>query len=207
MQSLDIRPLKQRLRNEIKDWRRSLPPEKKASADQRITQRLLRLKEYQACKLLLTYVSLPIEVDTLALIQQAQIDGKQVAVPRCVEGTRQMEFYLIQGLEDLAPQMFGVLEPVRERCERLERFEESLCVVPALAYDHAGYRLGYGAGYYDRFLSGYQGKVVGITYQKNLCRHLWHGRFDVPVELVVTEKRILVSRAGVLRHKRQEKRK
>ncbi len=192
MQGIDIRPLKKRLREEVKGWRRGLPAEKKAEADADIRERFLRLREYEECRALLCYVSLPIEVDTIALIGRALQDGKIVAVPRCVPGTREMEFYRIRSLEDLAPQAFGVLEPVPERCELFLDWEGSACVVPALAYDLSGYRLGYGAGYYDRFLSKYPGKKIGLTYEKNLLKHLWHGRYDVAVDIVVHEQALCI---------------
>ena len=162
MQGIDIRPLKMRLRGEIKAWRRALEPGWKAAADEKICARVLALREYAACSTLLTYVSLPIEVDTLCLISRAFADGKKVAAPRCVEGTHEMEFYEISSMDDLARQTFGVLEPVRERCRLLTDFSGSVCLVPALAYDRAGYRLGYGAGYYDRFLSVYPGPKIGF---------------------------------------------
>lgn len=192
MQGIDIRPLKQRLRGEIKAWRRGMPPQQKAADDCAILQKLVALREYRECHTVLTYVSLPIEIDTLALIARALEDGKRVAVPRCVENTKRMEFYYISGMESLAPQTFGVLEPVRERCELLQVHEGSICIVPALAYDRAGYRLGYGAGYYDRFLSAYAAPKIGVTYTQNLRKKLWHGRFDVPVDLIVTEKKLFV---------------
>lgn len=199
MQGIDIRPLKQRMRNEIKDWRRSMSAEEKAACDSKILDRLLSLREYQACRMVLTYVSLPIEVDTLHLIARALADGKRVGVPRCVEDSRLMEFYLIKSLDQLVPRTFGVLEPMKEQCELVRDFEESVCIVPALAYDRAGYRLGYGAGYYDRFLSGYPGTKIGIVYAQNLRKRLWSGRYDVPVDLVITEKRLWNSAAAFKR--------
>lgn len=188
MPSVDIRPLKRRMREEIKAWRRAMSPQRKSRADKSILSRLTRLREYQGAQTVLTYVSLPIEVDTFGLIQKALEDGKRVAVPRCVEGTRLMEFYLIHGVEDLEPGTFGVLEPNPKRCTQLRDFRGSLCIVPALAYDRSGYRLGYGAGYYDRFLSSYSGQMVGIVYERNLRWKLWRGHYDVPVKLVVTER-------------------
>ena len=168
-----------------------MTPEKKQAADARILRRVTGLHESASCGTVLTYVSKPIEVDTIALIERALADGKRVAAPRCVEGRREMEFFLIHSLEDLAAQTFGVLEPVRERCVLLEDFEGSICIVPALAYDRRGYRLGYGAGYYDRFLSQYTGPKIGVIYAHNLRPRLWHGRYDVPVDLIVTESRLL----------------
>ncbi len=190
MRGIDIRPLKQRMRDEIKDWRRSMSAETKAAYDSKILEKLLSVREYQACKIVLTYVSLPIEVDTLRLILRALADGKRVAVPRCVDDSRLMEFYFIESLDQLVPRTFGVLEPIKERCELVRDFQDSICIVPALAYDRAGYRLGYGAGYYDRFLSGYPGVKIGIVYARNLRRRLWSGRYDIPVDLILTERRL-----------------
>ena len=98
MQRVDIRPLKQKLRAEIKEWRRAMPDEQKKRADRKIRERLVRLREYARCHTLLAYVSLPIEVDTLGLIERALADGKRVAVPRCIEGSHEMEFYYITGM-------------------------------------------------------------------------------------------------------------
>ena len=206
MQRVDIRPLKQKLRAEIKEWRRAMPDGQKKRADRKIRERLVRLREYARCHTLLAYVSLPIEVDTLGLIERALADGKRVAVPRCIEGSHEMEFYYITGMEDLAPQTCGVLEPVPGRCELVTRYDGSICIVPALAYDRSGFRLGYGAGYYDRFLSRYPHPKIGIPYAHNLCKGLWHGRYDVAVDLVVTESRLCVCAAQPQRTKSKRSR-
>ena len=155
--------------------------------DRQIIDRICSLYQYREAQLLLCYVSKPIEVDTIPLIRRALADGKQVACPRCVEGTRQMEFYRIRSLDDLEKRTFGVLEPKVPGCEKLTDFSGSLCIVPALMYDLKGYRLGYGGGYYDRFLSGYDGYKIGITYRRNILRFLHYGRYDIPVDMIVTE--------------------
>ena len=92
-----------------------------------------QLKQYQACQTLLTFVSTDIEVDTRGLIGQALRDGKRVAVPYCVDGTRQMDFYYIQSMKDLAPRTFGVLEPLVERCQKWSDDQNSICPV---SYTH-----------------------------------------------------------------------
>ncbi len=184
----DIRPLKMQLREQYKTLRREMPPREKARCDRRIAERVASLWQYKRCRLLLTYVSTDIEVDTAAIIQRALADGKTVAVPRCVPGTRRMEFYRIDGMEELEKGSFGVLEPrpVRERL--ITDFRTGLCIVPALSYDWSGYRLGYGKGYYDRFLSRFGGDMIGICYSSCVRRVLPHGKYDRPVSLLVTER-------------------
>ncbi len=184
----DIRPIKTAMREHFKDIRRSMPPEHKLQLDRSIAHRVAALWQYKRCRQLLVYVSTPIEVDTHAIIRRALADGKQVAVPRCVPGTRNMEFYAIRGLEDCEPGTFGVLEPLPERCELVENFSDSLCLVPALCYDWKGFRLGYGKGYYDRFLDGYEGFLAGICYSACVRPKIPHGRYDRPVDLLVTER-------------------
>ena len=164
-----------------------MPQEIKEQKDAAIAAQVRRLWQYQRNSVLLIYVSTSIEVDTFRIIHQALADGKRVAVPRCVPDTRNMEFYYIDSTDELAPGMFGVLEP-QPNPERLYKESEGgLCIVPAFSYDWRGYRLGYGKGYYDRFLSRFEGNMVGICYSECVQRSLPHGRFDRPVELLVTE--------------------
>ena len=185
----DIRPEKNRLREEMKAFRRALTTEAKEKKDSAIRRNIQKMKEYQNCDTLITFVSTPIEVDTHQLILRALDDGKKVAVPYCVPGTRQMEFYCIRSLDDLSPRTFGVLEPDPASCEKLGETKNSLCIVPGLAFDRQGYRLGYGKGYYDRFLSRYDGFKVGVVYEGCFLTALPHGYYDVAVDLLITEKR------------------
>ena len=175
------------LRERYKALRREMSPEEKNAADRAVLKNVQRLWQYGKADTLLCYVSTDIEVDTQTLIRQALVQGKRVAVPRCVPHTRDMEFYYIARLEELSPGCFGVLEPTPDP-ERLWRPEgESLCLVPALCYDLAGYRLGYGKGYYDRFLAQFEGFVAGICYSSCVQRRLPHGRYDRPAEVLVTD--------------------
>ena len=100
-----------------------------------------------------------------------------------------MDFYFIKSPDDLEPGSFGVLEPAPEKCVKAYAFETALCIIPGLAFDMHGYRLGYGKGYYDRFLSAHPRLVkMGICYCSCTCNELIHGRFDVSADLLVTEK-------------------
>lgn len=183
----DIRPIKSELRQKYRSLRQSMPQEIKAQKDEAIAAQVRRLWQYQRNSVLLIYVSTAIEVDTFGIIKQAIEDGKRVAVPRCVPDTRNMEFYYIHSTDELKPGMFGVLEPDANEEYLYKESDGGLCIVPAFSYDWRGYRLGYGKGYYDRFLSRFEGSMVGICYSECVQRSLPHGRFDRPVELLVTE--------------------
>ena len=183
----DIRPIKMELRHKYRSLRQAMPPEIKAQKDEAIATQVRRLWQYQRNSVLLIYVSTSIEVDTFRIIRQAIEDGKRVAVPRCVPDTRNMEFYYIRSTDELKPGTFGVLEPEANPENLYKESEGGLCIVPAFSYDWRGFRLGYGKGYYDRFLSRFEGNMVGICYSECVQRSLPHGRFDRPVELLVTE--------------------
>ena len=184
----NIKAIKIQLRSQMKKQRANLEPAKKQELDRRIRERLFSLWQDKSCKQLLVYVSKEIEVDTLKLIEAALRDGKRVAVPRCITQDTQMEFYYIRSMQDLEKGTFGVWEPIPAKCEKVEDFRHALCIVPGLSFDAQGYRLGYGKGYYDRFLNGFDGVTAGICYSMCVKWELPHGYFDKPVDLLVTDR-------------------
>ena len=184
----DIRVVKNNLRNKFKSLRRNMPPKQKHRMDVEIQSRFLSLRQYHQNDILFTYVSKDIEVDTMAIIAAARANQKKVAVPRCIPGEIDMDFFFIQGEEDLEPGMFGVLEPVPGRCDKVTDFSRGLCIVPGLSFDAEGFRLGYGKGYYDRFLAKFQGTTVGLCYSNCTQWRLPHGRYDRPVDLLITDR-------------------
>lgn len=184
----DIRPEKNALRAQSLDWRKQLSRGEKQRMDFKIQNKFLTLWKFREVTTLLVYCSKPLEVDTAIIIDRALAMGKTVAAPRCVPGTRDMEFYIIKSRADLLPGAFGVMEPDTEKCSLLRDYTSSACIVPALMYDTEGYRLGYGKGYYDRFLSGYNGACIGLGYSTLIKDNLPHGKFDRKVDIIVTEK-------------------
>jgi len=185
----DIREYKKELRCNAKKLRTDMSADTKSEKDRKIFERVVSSEVYKSADIVLTYVSTPIEVDTKAIISKAFEDKKRVAVPRCIDGTRDMEFYFIKSMDDLSKGTFGVLEPVPEKCVRAYAFEKALCIVPGLFFDMKGYRLGYGKGYYDRFLSAHQKLTkMGLCYCSCTCNELIHGKYDICSDMLVTEK-------------------
>ena len=183
---------KQRLREEHLAAREALSEQERSVLDDRITQKLLAISEYVEATTVLTYVSVSSEVSTRMFIECALRDGKTVAVPRCLPG-HCLEFVAITSLDQLIAAPFGLLEPPKELPALTEeQMNASICIVPALLVDAKGYRLGYGAGFYDRFLSTYPGKKICLAYQQSLSRTtLPHTAFDVAVDVVITESEVL----------------
>lgn len=183
---------KQRLREEHLAAREALSEQERSVLDNRITQKLLATSEYAEATTVLTYVSVSSEVSTRMFIECALRDGKTVAVPRCLPG-HCLEFVAITSLDQLIAAPFGLLEPPKELPALTEeQMDASICIVPALLVDTKGYRLGYGAGFYDRFLSTYPGKKICLAYQQNLSQTMLpHTASDVAVDVVITESDVL----------------
>ena len=188
---VDIRPIKKQMRSSCKEARRSMDKTLKANLDKKIQNKLLNLFVVREADVVLTYVSTPIEVKTLDFITTLLEQGKKVAVPKCLNDKGDMDFFLINSLDDLEDGYFGVREPNPGTATKVTTTENTVCIVPAFLFDEKGYRLGYGKGYYDRFLSKFGGKTVGICYEENIRDSLMHGKYDRPVTLIVTEKRIV----------------
>jgi len=183
----DIQSLKCCLRSEGREFRSRLVPEKKLSFDRSIHRHFLALKEYRLADTVFTYVSIKREIDTFAIISAALADGKKVAVPLCIPEISTMKFYEISSLRDLASGYCGILEPVPEKCRKAKASFKTVCIVPGLVFDEMGYRLGYGKGYYDRFLQGFPGITVGFCYSGCVRWSLPHGLHDCKVDILVTE--------------------
>ena len=158
-----------------------------------MAERLEQLEPYQRARLLHTYVaSKDNEVDTAGLIRQSLARGQEVAVPVVQPGTRILRHALIQGLGQLQPGRWGLPEPAAGHpcwLEDLARID--LVIVPGLAFDPLGRRLGLGGGYYDRFLARVSAPKVGLIYGELLLDELPSETHDIHVDIVITESQTL----------------
>lgn len=191
---VDIRPLKKELRAKYRKIRENMDPEQKQAADAAILKRITSAAFYRDAKTLLCFVSTPIEVDTTGLIRHAFSQGKAVAVPKCLDRNGHMAFFQIKSLEELKEDTFGLMEPDPKIHPKVRDFSGALCILPAFAFDTEGYRIGFGKGYYDRFLQRFDGVKAGICYPSCIANRLPHGRYDVAADYVITPKYILTIR-------------
>lgn len=185
----DTNSIKKELRRRYREVRGAGGSPEQLAADRVILDRFTQLPAYKAASLVLTYVSAGGEVDTLRLILRALADGKAVACPRCRKADRTMTFHRIGSLSELSVGAYDIYEPAPDAPSvRPEELAESICAVPGLAFDESGGRLGYGGGYYDRFLSGYSGTSVGLCRSGCLSPSpLPQDGNDIRVSLVLTD--------------------
>jgi 5-formyltetrahydrofolate cyclo-ligase len=189
-----IKEEKNALRKIYAEKRENIDWEKKQKLDKKIVDRFMTLATYRYAHTLLMYYPLKNEIDIRELIEKALAAGKRVALPRCEANTSTMHFHYISSLDELVPGRFGIMEPSTDA----ELFTlDSLCgpctvIIPALAYDKSGYRLGYGKGFYDRYFSTPAVSSVGLIYSDFLVDKLPHGRYDIAVDLLVSEKEVKI---------------
>jgi len=157
--SYPMRELKKALRRELIERRRAMNKVEKTAADEDIFRQLKPLIDKASA--VFTYASTDIEVDTRRVIAYCLGKGIPVALP--VSGDTELSFFYINSVSELKKGRFGIDEPPMNNPAFAD--ENTLCIVPALCADGEGLRLGYGRGYYDRFLSGYAGKSVIICYR------------------------------------------
>ena len=158
----------------------------RAEYSDRLCSGITMLKNYTDADILLLYFPTRSEPDLTPLAHLAWCDGKQVAFPISRTDSLTLDFRIIKSLDELATGAYGIFEP-RESSPMAALTERTLCVVPALAVDRDGYRLGYGKGYYDRFLSSFVGRSLVAIHSSLVCERLPRNDTDIPLNTIITE--------------------
>ncbi|WP_241156463.1 MULTISPECIES: 5-formyltetrahydrofolate cyclo-ligase [unclassified Adlercreutzia] len=228
----NVEAAKRALRARLKNARAALSPDERAAADARIAAQLFELDAWRRADVVLSYLSFGSEVDTRAIIERAWAEGKAVALPRCVSGTRLMRWHRVTSLGALERSAFGVEEPPDDPATLVDpgtlaptdtpatddagvagtgaaagaadaasttapapastRSPRALALVPGLAFDAQGFRIGYGGGFYDAFLAAFPGTSVGLCREASLLSSLRAqdalDAHDRPVDIVLTEE-------------------
>ncbi len=185
-----MREAKKVLRRELLARRAGLDEKYKKEVDAAIAERLSSLPEWQSAELILLYCSYGDEVDTGELARRAISEGKCIAYPRCELGEEKtMDFYECSR-EELIEGYKNIPEPP-SRAPRVQACKNTLCIVPALAFDKEKNRLGYGGGFYDRYLAGFDGITVGLCRGEFLFDELPREVHDLPIKIIITEGEII----------------
>jgi 5-formyltetrahydrofolate cyclo-ligase len=177
------------LRARMRRLRGVVPPDLHQQWSEAIARRVLAHPGYLAANTVMAYVAFRGEVDTAKIIRASWAEGKRVVLPRCAPGEKSLELYVVEEAGQLAPGAYGILEPVPVQCRRVHDSEVELVCVPGVAFTREGGRLGYGGGYYDRFLASLRAGVtsLGLAFELQLVASIPLGEHDHRVTGVVTE--------------------
>lgn len=181
---------KQALRAQLLEQRRQTSTIQKRAIEDGITQRVLQSEWFAQAKTIFVYYSTEEEIATHTLIQAGLAAGKTICLPKCLPGHR-MEARQITSLADLTEQTFGIPEP-GVHCAVIEQEQIDLCIIPALACDRKGYRLGYGGGFYDRFLDGISAHTAVLCASSRIYDNLPREKFDIPCSRIYTENEVIL---------------
>ncbi|HSI66496.1 MAG TPA: 5-formyltetrahydrofolate cyclo-ligase [Planococcus sp. (in: firmicutes)] len=127
------------------------------------------------------------EVDTLELIETCWKLNKKVAVPKCTPESKRMEFYIIEDFNQLETVYMKLKEPIISKTQHVAAEEIDLMIVPGVVFSRRGYRIGFGGGYFDRYLSEYVGKTRSLAFQNQLVETVPVEAHDIPVDGIHTE--------------------
>ncbi|TGA99610.1 5-formyltetrahydrofolate cyclo-ligase [Sporolactobacillus shoreae] len=131
------------------------------------------------------------EVETAAIISRAWAEGKTVTVPKCNSSDKSLTFYRIKSFTQLESGYYGLTEPKPSETTPVSDNEPDLAIVPGVVYDHKGYRIGYGGGYYDRFLAHFKGKTISLLLEAQLAESVPVETHDIPIDVLITEQRTI----------------
>ena len=182
-----VRLEKKEVRRHFRALRHSLSPKDRHAWDRSLCEQILTLPCYRQAQTILAYYPIGDEPDLRPVLDHALAVGKTVAFPVCDPATCTMIFRAVRALDELAVGAYGIHEPI-EACPSVSHFDDALCLVPALAFDRRGFRIGYGKGYYDRFLAAHPVDTLGATYSALIADALPCEPTDRAVSTLLTER-------------------
>lgn len=179
---------KKHLRKQLLIQRQNLPHSAVQQWSEAITSRLMLFPLYQQCDVLLTFIgSKDNEVETLPVIEQRLALCQKVLVP-VVLSRAEMEWRVCNDINTLQRNQWGILEPPQHQSDSTCTFTvNTCCLVPGIAFSPEGHRIGYGGGFYDKFLTNFPGHSIGLCYDVMLQNTLPVETHDIPVNWIITE--------------------
>ncbi len=152
----------------------------------KIASRLFEDEDWINAKVIGITVSRQPEVDTYQIIRKAWEQGKQVVVPKCNPQEKHLSFRTLREFSELEIVFYGLLEPIAAFTPKVEPDLIELIIVPGLAFTREGYRIGFGGGYYDRYLTTYSGKTLSLAFNDQIISQFPVEDHDIPVSKIIT---------------------
>ena len=178
---------KDQLRKQMLSYRERLPKKVVEEASAKVCDQLVQLREYEQAEKILFYMAIRNEINLLQAIKRSWKDGKSVILPR-VQGTT-MECIEVDDFKQLQKGKFGILEPAKGKT--VDPSQLDLVIVPGVAFDLQGYRIGYGGGYYDRLFTQYPSlKRIGVLEHGQLVTTVYPEAHDQPMHWLITSKQL-----------------
>lgn len=182
---------KQELRKILREERKNILKSQKAVYDKIISEKIIDSVYYKKAKQVLVFASTDEEFDTQYIIEHCRVENKAVYYPVCLDSKGNMEFFKVNSHKDLHIGRYNILEPYTA-CEPYKPKDNDIIIVPALSADKRKYRIGYGGGYYDRFLKNFNGVSICPCYSELYRDNLPTDEYDIKVSIVATDKEVFL---------------
>lgn len=189
---MNTKEAKREWRRKILALRAELTEAERADRSRRATQNILSLPALAACKRIMLFYSFQDEIDTRWLLAEVQNRGQQVWLPQTDVAARKLTPYVYRGEDELRPGVYGIMEPDPAKSVQADLSQLDAVVVPGVAFDRAGGRLGYGGGFYDRFLAALQRRplLIGFAFSLQVVEQVPREEHDFPLDYLVTDEAV-----------------
>ena len=157
-----------------------------------VAQQLFQNDEWIEASTVAITVSKSPEVDTFQIIRKGWETGKRIVIPKCEPNSRELDFRELKRFSELESVYYGLYEPIVSETKPVSPDGIDLVVVPGLAFSKNGYRLGFGGGYYDRFLANYQGKTIALAFKDQIVSEVPIESHDIPVGKIITNEGVII---------------
>jgi 5-formyltetrahydrofolate cyclo-ligase len=182
---------KNSIRNEMKERLSGLSKPTYEDYSYKIAKNLYDQEDWIQAKVIGVTISKQPEVDTYQIIRRAWESGKVVVAPKCHPKEKILTFHKITQFSQLESVFYGLLEPVIEKTVEVKPYDIDLLMVPGLAYTREGYRLGFGGGYYDRYLPNFKGKTISLAFHFQVIPQFPIEKHDIPVSKLITNDEVI----------------
>ncbi|MDE5413948.1 5-formyltetrahydrofolate cyclo-ligase [Alkalihalobacterium chitinilyticum] len=182
--------IKKNLRTVVKKKLKEMSAVEHKNKSEKIKEHLNLTTLWKEANTIAITISRGTEVDTYKIIENAWREGKKIVVPKTYPEKNEMVFFQINSFNELESTYFQLKEPKETVCLPKSCEDIDLILVPGVAFDRKGNRLGFGGGYYDRYLAHYKGKTCALAFEEQLVSEIPVESFDVPVQMIVTEDQV-----------------
>lgn len=187
-----MKELKETLRKRMKKELLSLSKPLYEHQSYQIAQSLYKDSLWQNANTIGITISNFPEVDTYQIIRKGWECGKKIAIPKCNPKTKEMKFRQLDTFNQLETVYYGLFEPIAGLTEDVLSDEIDLLIVPGIVYSRDGYRIGFGGGYFDRYLEGLGSGTISLAFSNQVVGTLPIENHDIPVEKIITEKEVII---------------
>lgn len=156
-----------------------------------IVRHLIKTTQFQVAKTIAVTMSNFPEIETRRFIETAWSLGKTIVVPKSHPATKEMTFYQLTSFEQLEVVYAGIEEPIEAICQKLAPEQIDLVIVPGVVFNEQGFRIGFGGGYYDRFLAQYNGTTIALAFEEQIQSSIPIDEYDMPVQQIITDQRMI----------------